>query len=107
MFWLKIVGTFLKTLKEGATPSQIALGFVLGWAIGMVPGWPLQVWGLLLLLLILQANLGIALAAWALAAAHTMAADNSENRARARLLFLNMFPPDVLTRHMRARELSA
>ena len=69
MFWLKIVAKILNTLKEGATPAQIALGFVLGWAIGLVPGWPVQVWLLLLVLLVLQANLTMALVGAAIAAA--------------------------------------
>lgn len=68
MFWLKIVAKILNTLKEGATPAQIALGFVLGWAIGLVPGWPVQVWLLVLLLLVLQANLTMAIVGAALAA---------------------------------------
>jgi len=69
MIWLKIVARILRTLKEGATPAQIALGFVLGWAMGLIPGWPLQAWLLLLLLLVLQANIGIAFVGLALAAA--------------------------------------
>lgn len=68
MLWLKLIGKFLKVLKEGATPAQIALGFVLGWAIGLIPGWPAQVWVLVLVLLVLQANLSMALVGVALAA---------------------------------------
>jgi uncharacterized protein (TIGR03546 family) len=69
MFWLKIVARILRILKDGATPAQIALGFVLGWAIGMIPGWPIQVWLLVLLLLVLQANISMAFVGMALAAA--------------------------------------
>lgn len=69
MFWLKIVGRILRTLKEGGAPAQIALGFVLGWAIGLVPGWPVQVWLLLVVLLVLQANLTMALVGAAVASA--------------------------------------
>ena len=69
MIWLKIVARILRTLKEGATPAQIALGFVLGWAIGLIPGWPVQVWALLLILLVLQANIGIAFVGAGIAAA--------------------------------------
>lgn len=68
MLWLKIIGKFLKVLKEGATPAQIALGFALGWAIGLIPGWPAQAWVLMLVLLVLRANLSMALAGVALAA---------------------------------------
>ncbi len=60
MIWLKMIARILRTLKEGATPAQIALGFVLGWALGLIPGWPLHVWLLLLVLLVLQANIGMA-----------------------------------------------
>jgi uncharacterized protein (TIGR03546 family) len=69
MVWLKILAKLLRVLKDGATPAQIALGFVLGWAIGMIPGWPVQVWLLVLLLLVLQANLSMALVGMAVAAA--------------------------------------
>lgn len=67
MIWLRILARLLNTLKEGATPAQIALGFVLGWALGLIPGWPVQVWLLLLLLLVLQANLSMAIVGWTLA----------------------------------------
>jgi uncharacterized protein (TIGR03546 family) len=69
MIWLKIIGKLIKTLKDGATPAQIALGIVLGWAIGLIPGWPLQVWLLVLALLLLQANIGMAFVGTAVAAA--------------------------------------
>lgn len=69
MIWLKLIGKILSTLKDGATPAQIALGFVLGWMIGMIPGWPVQVWAVILLLLILQANLGMAFVGMAFASA--------------------------------------
>ena len=69
MVWLKILAKLLRVLKDGATPAQIALGFVLGWAIGMIPGWPVQVWLLVLLLLVLQANLSMAFVGMAVAAA--------------------------------------
>ena len=68
MVWLKIVAKILRVLKDGATPAQIALGFVLGWAIGMIPGWPVQVWLLVLLVLVLQANLSMAIVGAAVAA---------------------------------------
>lgn len=108
MFWLKIIGTILKTLKDGATPAQIALGFVLGWAIGLTPGWPVQVWAILLLLLILQANLSMAIAAWLLAAAVGWLFDPLTDRLGAIILradalqetFTAMYnlPPWALTR---------
>jgi uncharacterized protein (TIGR03546 family) len=69
MFWLKILAKLLRILKDGATPAQIALGFVLGWAIGMIPGWPVQVWLLVLPLLVLQANISMAFVGMVLAVA--------------------------------------
>jgi uncharacterized protein (TIGR03546 family) len=69
MLWLKLIGKILKTLKDGATPAQIALGFVLGWGIGLIPGWPVQVWLLVAALLVLQANIGMAFVGAAIAAA--------------------------------------
>ncbi len=67
MFWLDIIGKIFKVLKAGATPSQIAWGFALGFAIGMVPGWPLHIIALFALLLLLNVNLTMALVAMALA----------------------------------------
>ncbi len=60
MIWLKLLARVLKVLREGATPRQIAAGFVLGFALGMIPGWPLQAFVLLALILILSVNLTIA-----------------------------------------------
>lgn len=74
MLWLRIAGWLLRVLKEGPTPRQIAGGLVLGWAIGIVPGWPLQVWLLLLLVLILRVNLTMVLAGGVLGAAFGWAA---------------------------------
>ncbi|HEX9844338.1 MAG TPA: TIGR03546 family protein [bacterium] len=59
MLALKFIGWILKALKEGPTPRQLAGGIVLGFALGTIPGWPLQVWLLLLLVLILQVNLSM------------------------------------------------
>ena len=60
MFWMKLMGTFFKVLKDGATPNQIAAGFTMGFAMGMIPGWPLQVIALGLLVLLFNVNLSMA-----------------------------------------------
>ncbi|MDH4246325.1 MAG: TIGR03546 family protein [Deltaproteobacteria bacterium] len=62
MFWMKIIGTFIKVLKDGATPNQIAAGFTLGFALGLIPGWPLQAIGLLFLIVLLNVNISMAFA---------------------------------------------
>ena len=61
MFWLKIIKDFIKILREGQTPAQIAGGFALGSVLGLSPMLTLQgilVW---LILLILNVNLASAL----------------------------------------------
>jgi len=62
MFWLKIIGRFLRVLREGATPGQIAAGFLLGFAIGFIPGAPLHVLILVLITLVFSVNLSMAIA---------------------------------------------
>ena len=68
MILLKILGTLIRVIRDGATPGQIAGGFTLGFAIGFIPGWPLQVLVLLLVLLLLNVNLAIGIASALLAA---------------------------------------
>lgn len=55
-----MLGTLLKVLKDGATPNQIAGGFTLGFALGAIPGWPLQVLALTVVLLLFNLNISIA-----------------------------------------------
>jgi len=69
MIWIRIIAKLLAVLRDGATPAQIAGGLVLGMAFGLVPGWPVQVWVLLGLILILRVNLGMAMVGWMLAGA--------------------------------------
>lgn len=63
MFWLKLVRDFIKILREGQTPGQIAGGFALGSILGFSPMLTLQ--GLLvwIVLLILDVNISAALVA--------------------------------------------
>jgi uncharacterized protein (TIGR03546 family) len=60
MFWLKLVSNFIKILREGQTPAQVAGGFALGSILGLSPMFTLQ--GLLvwLVILVLDVNLSAA-----------------------------------------------
>lgn len=57
MFWLKIIKDFLKILREGQTPNQIAWGFALGSLVGLSPVFTLQ--GLLVWILIFIFNVNL------------------------------------------------
>lgn len=61
MFWLKLIRDFIKILREGQTPAQVAGGFALGSILGLSPNLTLQgilVW---LVILMLDVNLSAAL----------------------------------------------
>ena len=75
MFSLKLLAKILQLLKEGASPRQIAGGFVLGFALGLIPGWPVQAFLLLILIAILNVNLTIAGAGAVLATLGAWVAD--------------------------------
>ena len=71
MFWLNVAYKIIKVFKDGASPKQAAAGLMLGFLMGFMPGWPLQVLFLLLITLILNVNitmagLGIVLGAFVL-----------------------------------------
>ena len=60
MFWIKLVANFIKILREGQTPAQVAGGFALGFILGLSPMLTLQgilVW---LVILILDVNISAA-----------------------------------------------
>jgi uncharacterized protein (TIGR03546 family) len=60
MFWLKLITNFIKILREGQTPAQVAGGFALGSILGLSPMVTLQgvlVW---LVILVLDVNLSAA-----------------------------------------------
>ena len=42
MFWLKLIRDFIKILREGQTPAQIAGGFAAGSIVGLSPVLTLQ-----------------------------------------------------------------
>lgn len=66
MFWTNIIAKLLKILNNGATPNQIAGGFVLGFWLGLIPGFPLHALLIWLILLLLNVNLSMALLAMAI-----------------------------------------
>lgn len=57
MFWLQIASNFVKILREGQTPNQIAGGFALGTFIGLTPALTLQGLVIWLVILVLDVNL--------------------------------------------------
>ena len=63
MFWLKIVRDFIKILREGQTPAQVAGGFALGSILGLSPMLTLQGAVVWLVILVLDVNLSAALLA--------------------------------------------
>jgi uncharacterized protein (TIGR03546 family) len=67
MFSFNQLAKLLYLLNEGATPNQLASGFVIGFAIGLTPGWPLHLLIILLLLLLFNANISMAIIAAAIA----------------------------------------
>lgn len=69
MFWIKFVTNFIKILREGQTPRQIAGGFALGVILGLSPHFTLQnliIWAILLILDVNLSAAGIAVTVCAL-----------------------------------------
>lgn len=60
MFWLKLVANFIKILREGQTPAQVAGGFALGSILGLSPMLTLQGMLIWLIILVLDVNLSAA-----------------------------------------------
>jgi uncharacterized protein (TIGR03546 family) len=60
MFWLKIIRDFIKVLRAGQTPKQIAGGFALGSVVGLSPSLTLQGICVWLIIFILDVNLSAA-----------------------------------------------
>lgn len=60
MFWLKLVSNFIKILREGQTPAQVAGGFALGSILGLSPMFTLQGIAVWLVILVLDVNLSAA-----------------------------------------------
>jgi uncharacterized protein (TIGR03546 family) len=66
MIWLKIIRDFIKILRAGQTPNQIAGGFALGAIVGLSPSFTLQGLCVWLVILILDVNLSAALLSFTL-----------------------------------------
>ena len=66
MFWIKIVRDFIKILREGQTPQQVAGGFALGSIVGLMPLFTLQGLCIWLVILVLEVNLSAAILAFTL-----------------------------------------
>ena len=64
MFWITIVRDFIKILREGQTPAQVAGGFALGSILGLSPMLTLQ--GIVVWLIILVLNVNLAASLFAL-----------------------------------------
>lgn len=60
MFFLQFISKFIKVLRAGATPGQIAGGFMLGFMIGLMPFMTLQGVVLWIVLFFLNVNLSAA-----------------------------------------------
>jgi len=57
MFWLKILTNFIKIMRSGQTPAQIAGGFAFGAILGLSPMLTLQ--GVLIWLIILMIDINL------------------------------------------------
>jgi uncharacterized protein (TIGR03546 family) len=64
MFWLKFISGFIKVMRAGASPTQIAAGFAMGFLIGLMPFWTLQ--GVLIFSVVLLINVNLSAATFAM-----------------------------------------
>ncbi|MBI2620231.1 MAG: TIGR03546 family protein [Ignavibacteriales bacterium] len=64
MFWLQLLSNFIKVLRAGQTPRQIAGGFALGSLVGFSPILTLQGLLLWLIIFVLDVNLSAAFLAF-------------------------------------------
>jgi uncharacterized protein (TIGR03546 family) len=60
MFWLQFISKFIKAMRAGASPAQIAGGFSLGFLIGLMPFFTLQSAFIFCILFLINVNLGAA-----------------------------------------------
>lgn len=66
MFGLEILAKLFKILRSDASPNQIAVGFVFGMIMGLTPFWTFHNIVLIVLLIILKVNIGMALFSFAI-----------------------------------------
>ncbi|MDZ7291986.1 MAG: TIGR03546 family protein [candidate division KSB1 bacterium] len=60
MFWLQFISKFIKVMRAGASPGQIAGGFSLGFLIGLMPFLTLQSVIIFCMVFLLNINLSAA-----------------------------------------------
>ncbi len=75
MFWIKLLTNFIKILREGQTPNQVAGGFALGMIVGISPSITAQGLLIWLIILVLDVNLSAALLAFTVFALIAFLAD--------------------------------
>jgi len=61
MFGIELLAKLVKILRSAASPNQIAAGFVIGMIIGLTPFWTVHNLILIVVLIILNINIGAAL----------------------------------------------
>lgn len=64
MLFLKFLSKLIMTLREGASPAQIAGGFTLGMFLGLMPFFNLYSLMVFLTILLLNVNFSMAILAW-------------------------------------------
>jgi uncharacterized protein (TIGR03546 family) len=75
MFWIKLLTNFIKIMREGQTPNQVAGGFALGMIVGISPTLTLQGIAVWFIILVLDVNLSAALLAFTVFALVAFLAD--------------------------------
>lgn len=75
MFGIEILAKLVKILRSAASPNQIAAGFVIGMVIGLTPFWTLHNMILIVILIIVNVNIGTAIFSFILFSAFAYLAD--------------------------------
>jgi uncharacterized protein (TIGR03546 family) len=75
MFGIELLAKLVKILRSAASPHQIAGGFVIGMIIGLTPFWTLHNIVLIVILIIVNINIGTALFSFILFSAFAYLAD--------------------------------
>jgi len=75
MFGLEFLAKLVKILRSADSPNQIASGFVIGMVIGLTPFWTLHNLILIVILIILNINIGTAIYSFILFSAIAYLAD--------------------------------
>ncbi|MFH1415466.1 MAG: TIGR03546 family protein [Elusimicrobiota bacterium] len=94
MIWIKLIKKLFKALNANASPSEIALGVVLGSVIGLTPVFALHNIFVILLIIILKVNVSAAVFSSLLFSIAGLALDPAAHAIGSRLLLsegLNAF----------------